>query len=67
MIYEREKEENGIPFTEFKMIEVKKGITDGDFTGIQLPEGLDITNIRVVIRGSYTLMAAKMNAGEMSC
>ncbi len=66
-IYEREKEENGIPFTEFKMIEVKKGITDGDFTGIQLPEGFDITNIRVVIRGSYTLMAAKMNAGEMSC
>jgi cobalt-zinc-cadmium efflux system membrane fusion protein len=66
-IYERDKEENGVPFTEFKMIEIKKGITEKDYTGIQLPEGFDLTNSRVVIRGSYTLMAAKMNAGEMSC
>jgi cobalt-zinc-cadmium efflux system membrane fusion protein len=66
-VFEKDKEENGKPFTEFKMVEVKKGITDGGFTEVILPQGFDIVKTRVVVNGSYTLMAAKKNAGEMSC
>lgn len=66
-IFEREKEEHGVPFTEFKMIEITRGVTDSQFTSIILPEGLDLTKARVVIKGSYALLAAKKNAGEMSC
>ncbi len=66
-VFEREKQENGKPFTEFKMVEVKKGITDNGFTEIILPEGFDIKNSKVVIKGAYNLMAAKKNAGEMAC
>ncbi len=66
-VYERDKQENGKPFTEFKMVEVKKGITDNGFTQIILPEGFDVKNARVVIKGAYNLMAAKKNAGEMAC
>jgi cobalt-zinc-cadmium efflux system membrane fusion protein len=66
-VFDKDKEENGKPFTEFKMVEVKKGITDGGFTEVILPQGFDKLKTRVVVNGSYTLMAAKKNAGEMSC
>lgn len=66
-VFEREKEENGLPFTEFKIVEVKKGITDNGFTEVILPEGFDSKTIRVVIKGAYNLMAAKKNAGDMAC
>ena len=66
-LFEKSKKENGKPFTEFKMIEVKKGITDGGYTGIILPEGINPTITKVVVKGAYNLMAAKKNAGEMAC
>lgn len=66
-IFEKDKEENGKPFTEFKMVEVGKGITDGGYTEVILPAGFDLINLRVVIKGAYNLLAAKKNAGEMSC
>lgn len=66
-VFEREKQENGKPFTEFKMIEVKKGVTDNGFTEIILPEGFDPKTTKVVVKGAYNLMAAKKNAGDMAC
>jgi membrane fusion protein, heavy metal efflux system len=66
-IFDNNKTEDGIPFTEYRMIEVHKGISDGGYTGIILPEGFDITNSRVVIKGAYNLLSAKKNAGEMAC
>lgn len=66
-IYERQKEEKGKPFTEFKMIEIKKGVFSEGFTEVILPEGLDPKTARVVVKGAYNLMAAKKNAGEMAC
>jgi membrane fusion protein, heavy metal efflux system len=66
-IYERDKEEKGIPFTEFRIVEVTRGITMGDFTGIVLPGEFSTKNARLVVKGAYSLMAAKKNAGEMSC
>ena len=66
-LFDKNKVENGKPFTEYRMVEVKKGVTDGGFTEITLPEGLDIKTIKVVTKGAYNLLSAKKNAGEMSC
>jgi cobalt-zinc-cadmium efflux system membrane fusion protein len=66
-IYEKEKEEAGMPFTEYRMIEIKKGVSGSGFTEIKLPDGFDASTAKVVTRGAYNLLAAKKNAGEMAC
>ncbi|NJK97380.1 MAG: efflux RND transporter periplasmic adaptor subunit [Bacteroidales bacterium] len=66
-IFERDKMENNKPFTEYKMIEVKTGITENGFTEIVFPEGFDAPKEKIVVKGAYNLMAAKKNEGEMSC
>ena len=66
-VFEKEKEEEGKPFTEYRMIEVKKGISGSGFTEIKLPEGFDYNSAKVVIKGAYNLLSAKKNAGEMAC
>jgi len=66
-IFDKDKVEEGKPFTEYRLIEVKKGVTESDYTGISLPDGFDITNSKVVIKGAYNLLSAKKNAGEMAC
>jgi RND family efflux transporter MFP subunit len=65
--FEKDKEEAGKAFCEYRMIEVKKGISSSGFTEITLPEGLDVAGLKVVIKGAYTLLSAKKNAGEMAC
>jgi cobalt-zinc-cadmium efflux system membrane fusion protein len=66
-VFEKAKEEEGKPFTEYRMIEVKKGISNSGYTEISLPEGFEITSTKVVIKGAYNLLSAKKNAGEMAC
>ena len=66
-IFDKDKEENGKKFTEYRMVEIRKGITDGGYSEIVLPAGFDVKSIRVVIKGAYNLLSAKKNAGEMSC
>jgi cobalt-zinc-cadmium efflux system membrane fusion protein len=66
-IFDKNKEEAGQPFTEYKIIEFKKGVSSSGFTEISLPEGFDIISARVVIKGAYNLLSAKKNAGEMAC
>ena len=66
-IFNRNKEEKGNPFTEYKMVEVKRGISNGGYSEIKLPEGFDQKKTGVVIRGAYNLLSAKKNAGEMAC
>lgn len=63
----RNKTEGGKPFTEYRMIEVHRGVTDGGYSEITFPEGFDIKTARIVIKGAYSLLSAKKNAGEMSC
>jgi cobalt-zinc-cadmium efflux system membrane fusion protein len=65
-VFERNKEEAGNPFTEYKMIEVRKGVISDDFTEIILPDGFDADRSMVVVRGAYNLLSAKKNAGEMA-
>jgi membrane fusion protein, heavy metal efflux system len=66
-IFERNKEEGGKPFTEYKMVEVKKGVTDGGFTEIIIPESVHISQASIVIKGAYILLSAMKNGGEMAC
>ncbi len=66
-VFEKNKEEDGKPFTEYRMVEVVKGITDGSYTGLILPQGFSIQSAIVVIKGAYSLLSAKKNAGEMAC
>ncbi len=63
----RNKEENGDPFTEYRIIEVKKGISMDGFTEVILPADFDISREKIVVRGAYNLLSAKKNAGEMAC
>ena len=63
----RDKEEAGKPFTEYRMIEVKKGVSGSGFTEIKLPDSFLVDSAKVVVRGSYNLLSAKKNAGEMAC
>jgi membrane fusion protein, heavy metal efflux system len=65
--YEKEKEESGKPFTEYRIVEVKKGISGSGFTQIMLPKGFPVDSARVVVKGAYNLLSAKKNAGEMAC
>lgn len=65
--FEKNKEEGGKPFTEYRMIEVQVGLTDAGYTEVILPEGIDAQKIQVVTKGAYNLLSAKKNAGEMAC
>ena len=66
-IFEKNKVEAGFPFTEYKMMEVRKGVTSSGFTEIHVPEGVDINTAKIVTKGAYSLLSAKKNAGEMAC
>lgn len=66
-VFEKEKTEDGKPFTEYRMVEVQKGVSEGGFVEVLLPEGLDMLKLKVVVKGAYNLLSAKKNAGEMAC
>jgi cobalt-zinc-cadmium efflux system membrane fusion protein len=66
-VFERNKEEDGKPFTEYRMVEVQKGVTGDGYTEVALPGGFDPKTAIVVVKGAYNLLSAKKNAGEMAC
>jgi len=66
-VIERTKVEAGKPFTEYRMVQIQKGVTDEGFTEIVLPEKFNFKAAKVVMKGAYNLLSAKKNAGEMSC
>jgi len=66
-IFDKNKMEGGRQFTEYRIIEVHKGVSEGGFTEIVLPEGFNISTAKVVVKGAYNLLSAMKNAGEMAC
>jgi membrane fusion protein, heavy metal efflux system len=66
-IFEKNMEEAGKAMTEYRIIEVKKGVSSSGYTEITLPEGFDVNAAKVVIKGAYNLLSSKKNAGEMAC
>ena len=65
-LFERKKEGEK-EITIFKMIEVKKGVSNNGFTEIILPKDFVIEKNKVVIKGAYNLLSAMKNAGDMAC
>jgi len=66
-VFEKNKVEAGKPFTEYRMIQVRKGVIDDGYSEIVLPLGFNFKVSKVVVKGAYNLLSAKKNAGEMSC
>ncbi len=66
-VFKKNKVEEGKPFTEYRMVQVQKGVSNNGFTEIVLPEGFDFKTAKVVVKGAYNLLSAKKNAGEMAC
>ena len=66
-VFEKNKEEGGRSFSEYRMIQIQKGFSDNGFTEVILPQGLDLKGRKVVVKGAYNLLSAKKNAGEMAC
>ena len=48
---------------EFMIIQVKKGISEGNFTEVVLPENFDIKQ-QVVLKGAYPLLSQMKGGGE---
>jgi membrane fusion protein, heavy metal efflux system len=65
--YERDKTEEGRAFTEYRMIEVKKGVSLDGYTQVTLPQKFPSDSAKIVVKGAYNLLSAKKNAGEMAC
>jgi len=66
-VFEKDKVESGNPFTEYRMVQVQKGVNDEGFMEVVLPQNFDVKTSKVVIKGAYNLLSAKKNAGEMAC
>jgi cobalt-zinc-cadmium efflux system membrane fusion protein len=66
-VFEKNKVEAGKAMTEYRIIEVKKGVSASGYTEVSLPVGFDVSSAKVVIKGAYNLLSAKKNAGEMAC
>jgi len=66
-LFEKDKTEGGKAFTEYRMVEVQKGVSEGGFVEVQLPAGMEAKGLKVVVKGAYNLLSAKKNAGEMAC
>jgi cobalt-zinc-cadmium efflux system membrane fusion protein len=66
-IFDRNKEEKGFAFTEYRIVEVRKGLTANGYTEVILPESFNGKTSGIVIKGAYNLLSAKKNAGEMAC
>ncbi|MEI6695556.1 MAG: efflux RND transporter periplasmic adaptor subunit [Bacteroidota bacterium] len=63
-----EKKKEGDKFVSlYKLIEVKKGISDDGFTEVILPKDFDKIKNKIVIKGAYNLLSAMKNAGDMAC
>ncbi len=65
--FEKNKTEDGKPFTEYRMIEIKKGVSGAGYTEIIFPGSFPVDSAKIVVRGAYNLLSAKKNAGEMAC
>jgi membrane fusion protein, heavy metal efflux system len=66
-VFSEKKKEGDKYVSLFKIIEVKKGITNNGFTEVILPKDFELEQNRIVIKGAYNLLSALKNAGEMAC
>ena len=63
-IFKGNRIEDNQEMSDFEMIEIQKGVTDGLYTEVILPDTFDINANQVVIKGSYSLISKMKLAGE---
>ncbi len=66
-VFKGKRIENGKEINDFEALEVTKGATEGGYSEILLPSGSVSDNLRVVVKGAYSILSAWKNAGEMAC
>ncbi|MDR4498321.1 MAG: efflux RND transporter periplasmic adaptor subunit [Candidatus Scalindua sp.] len=63
-ILKEKRIENNQEVNSFKMIEVQKGIEDGLYAEVALPDTFDINSNQIVLRGAYSLLSKMKVSGE---
>ncbi len=63
-ILKEKRIENNQEMTDFEMIEVQKGITEGLYVEVVLPDTFDINSNQVVLKGAYSLLSKMKISGE---
>ena len=48
----------------FRLVEVKKGVTDAGFTEVVLPQVFDVAGSQVATKGAFYLLSALKAEGE---
>jgi RND family efflux transporter MFP subunit len=66
-VYSGKKKEKDAVMSEYKLVQIKKGITGNGYSEIIFPEGFDVKKEQIVLEGTYNLLSALKNEGEMSC
>ncbi len=63
-ILKEKRIENNQEMSDFEMIEIQKGISEGLFTEVILPDTFDINSDKIVIDGAYSLLSKMKVSGE---
>jgi|TARA_B100000315_G_scaffold51547_1_gene46018 cobalt-zinc-cadmium efflux system membrane fusion protein len=63
-IFKGKRIENDQEMTDFEMIEVQKGIAEGLYVEVALPDTFDIDSNQVVLNGAYSLLSKMKVSGE---
>ena len=50
--------------SDFEMVEIQKGVTEGLYTEVVLPETFDNNANQIVIKGAYSLISKMKLSGE---
>ncbi len=63
-VLKEKRVENNQEMSDFEMIEVQKGITEGLYVEIALPDTFDINSNQIVLKGAYSLLSKMKVSGE---
>ena len=63
-ILKEKRIENNQEVSDFEMIEVQKGITEGLYVEVALPDTFDINSNQIVLNGAYSLLSKMKVSGE---
>jgi membrane fusion protein, heavy metal efflux system len=63
-IFKGKRIENNQEVNSFEMIEVQKGITEGLYVEVTLPDTFDINSNQIVLNGAYSLLSKMKVSGE---
>ncbi|MHC4321151.1 MAG: efflux RND transporter periplasmic adaptor subunit [Planctomycetota bacterium] len=63
-IFKGNRIEDNQKMSDFEMVEIQKGVTEGLYTEVILPDTFDINTKKIVIKGAYSLISKMKLSGE---